>query len=77
MAIRPLKSHSGVDQFGLEGYHLDAGVRMGSAVALGCNAASARVGGPFSHSQSTASVVTMLLLVRITNWFHATACRLC
>jgi len=75
MAIRPLKSHSGVDQFGLEGYHLDAGVRMGSAVALGCNAASARVGEAVQPLLKN-SVVTMLLLVRITNWFHASAYRL-
>jgi hypothetical protein len=41
---RPIKLHSGVDQDGLERYHHDAGVRVGSAVTLGCNAASARVG---------------------------------
>src|SRR6266702_2748423 len=40
---RPIKLQSGVDQFGLEWHHLDACVRMGPPVTLGCNAASARV----------------------------------
>ena len=48
---RPVKLHGGIDQLGLEWHNFDARVRVGSAVALCSNAASARVGEPLRQPQ--------------------------
>ena len=69
----PVQSGRGITEFGLKRHDLDSPVGVNPAIAFAAIARVLASERALSHSQSTASVVTIRLAVRTTDWCQAAA----